>query len=122
MGNSQHNLSLSAQHKVQRKVDRGVSTKTKEMKKFISCVCSGHGLLLDSFHDEEGNHPSELYVVVFGSASYFEKPSLRWRIKRAFEVLRTGKIPGGEAVLMEEEAVNLAVYINDFLIKSRDES
>ena len=89
----------------------------EDTSKFIQCECHGHGLMMDHFIGEDGR-PSELYIIVYGSQSYFEKPDLWYRIKRAWGVLRTGKVPGGEAVLSETNAANLVAYINNFLIKS----
>ena len=93
----------------------------KDASQFIACECHGHGIMVDCYHDEKGNSPGDLYIIVFGTESYFSKPDLWYRIKRAFKMLRTGKVPGGEIVLGVDSAAQLQAYISNFLIEEEYE-
>lgn len=84
----------------------------KNVEKFISCDCHGHGLFMDYWIDK---HHKELFIVMFGDKSYHQKPRLWWRIKAAFKTLRKGWFPGGEVCLTPEKAQELKEYIETFI-------
>ena len=92
----------------------------KETAKFITCECHGHGLYMDYYIQVGGeeDYPAELYMTPYGSRSYWEKPNFGWRLKAAWQVLRTGTNAGGEVVLSEDNAASIKAYIGNFLIKA----
>ena len=88
----------------------------KNTELFIRCECGGHGIMTDYFNDEGAK---EFMITPFGDKSYFEKPSLWWRIKASFKTLRTGWFPGGEVVLSRDNAKELKNHINRFIRESK---
>lgn len=85
--------------------------------KFIPCECHGHGLYMDYYICDQKQF-SEIYLTPIGNTTYFEKGSIWWRIKKAWQMLRKGTMAGGEVVLSTDNAAQLVAYINDFLIKA----
>jgi len=83
--------------------------------KFITCECHGHGLFLDYFVSEKHDYPAELYLIPYGSNSYWDKGSLWWRIRKAWTMIRKGENTSGEVVFSESNAASLVAYLNNFL-------
>jgi len=60
---------------------------------------------------------NELYLTMYGDGRYYDKNTLWYRIKHSFKILCGGEIYGGDLILTEDKAIELKVYIEEFLNK-----
>ncbi len=86
----------------------------------LQCDCSGEMLVVEA-NDFEINQ-LEFTLAIFTQGTYTEKPSLWWRIKYAWNHLRTGKIYSDYMWMDDKKAEALAKFIKENIERRRHSS
>ena len=80
----------------------------KDNSEWFVCECSGEAIRVEKYKDE---HISEFWFSLYRHGNW--NPSLMWRIKAAFRVLKSGQIHEDQVIFSEGTTKRL----NEFLSK-----
>jgi hypothetical protein len=78
--------------------------------KFFPCKCMTEGMLVTHFENDEDN---DIYLSMYSVGLYSPKPSLWFRIKQAWRILRKGTVYDDELILSPENAKELGDYLTN---------
>lgn len=78
----------------------------EKQEKFILCECSGEGILMSKFDDEE-----DIFFSIYSIGNYHPKPSIWYRIGRAWRIIRKGTEYEDQIILSPENARELSNWL-----------
>ena len=80
-----------------------------DIKRFIMCACSGEGLVLEKFKNEE-----EVYLAIFGRGLNIQRYGWKSKIRHIWQILTKGFPYTDEIVLTKKDALYLAKSLKEF--------